>query len=80
MLDRDTMRSIVRVLNRNKKNLKNCEYEFDGITYFIVGIGPEAIKAIKGSDESAKYFRYSQLEGQYLANKLLSCIQQSVLC
>lgn len=64
---------------RNKRLLKNCEYDFDGDIYYIIGIGYESIKAIKNNSKEEKYYRYNHLEGEFLLNRLSKVIGQITL-
>lgn len=72
------LHSIVRTLIRHKDELKDEEYDFDGIKYEITGIGPEAIRA-KQNGQPEKFFRYGTLLGQYLAMKLFKEIPKESL-
>lgn len=63
----------------NKEELKFVEYEVNGNLYYVVGIGPVAIKAIKNDDEEPDFFYYTTTEGQYLLDELVSCLDGCVL-
>lgn len=71
----------IRCINHvdNKEELKNREYNFDGIKYYVVGIGTKSIKAFKGKKDSPDYFWYKNLEGRYLLQKLFEVVQQKTL-
>ena len=73
----------IDVINQylNKKELKYAHYDFDGIDYYIAGIGYEKIKVFKNHAEKPKFIAYSSLEGEYLLEKLYNIIteKQSVL-
>ena len=67
----------IKLINIHKRALKHKEYTFDNITYYILGIGYDAIKAEKNG--RTRYFRYHSLEGQYLLTKLFNIIQEMML-
>lgn len=73
----------IDVINKylNKKELKHAHYDFDGIDYYIAGIGYEKIKVFKNYAEKPKFIPYGSLEGEYLLEKLYNIIteKQSVL-
>ena len=69
----------IRAINFNKKELKLVEYDINGHVYFVIGIGPIAIKAYKDNSKKPKYFGYSTTEGQYILKKLMNVLQQSIL-
>lgn len=69
----------IKAINFNKDNLKLAEYEINGHMYFIVGIGPIAIKAYKDNAENPEFFGYSTTEGQYILKTLMNFVKQSVL-
>ena len=64
---------------KNKEELKWVEYEVNGNVYYVVGIGPNAIKAIKNDDDEPKFFNYLTTEGQYLLKELISTLDSCVL-
>ena len=74
------IRPIIKSVNENKRELKYCEYESTGNTYYVTGIGGKSIKAYKNNNVQEEYFFYNTTEGQRLLNELLSSLEnQTVL-
>ena len=69
----------IDTINERKDNLKGVEYEVNGHQYFVIGIGPIAIKAYKDEEDEAEFFHYFTTEGQYLLRKLVSTLEGCVL-
>lgn len=63
----------------NKKYLKWAEYECDGDVYYVIGIGPFAIKAYKNHSDWWKWYRYSTQEGQTLLQALMNALDNQVI-
>ena len=65
------IKPLIKAVNFHKEDLKRVEYEVNGHVYFVVGIGPIAIQAIKDDAEEPEFFRFLSTEGQVLLNELM---------
>lgn len=73
------MKEEIKAVNFNKDELKLVEYDINGHTYFVIGIGPIAVKAYKDESEKPEFFGYSTTEGHYILKALMNVLQQSIL-
>ena len=73
---RSEIKHLINTVNKreNKKQLKFVEYELNSDTYYVTGIGKDAIKALKNNETRPKFYNYFSLEGQQLLKKIASTI------
>ena len=65
--------------SKNKYELKYVEYDYNGHSYFVIGIGPDAIKVIKDDSKRPKFLHYNETEGQGLLNVLVGSLNGQVI-
>lgn len=73
------IRPLVKQIIKGKSYLKNVEYEMNNHRYFVVGIGPDAIKVYKDDKSEPEFLRYLTTDGQGLLDILVKTLGQSFL-
>lgn len=65
---------------KNKDKLKFAEYECNGNTYYVTGIGGKSIRAYKNNNIREEFFFYNTTEGQFLLKEISTLLKnQTVL-
>lgn len=75
----EELKVMIKLINRNKKELKGLHHLFDDKDLLITGIGYESIQVIENGDSSYKYYRYHQERGKRLCISLANIVTQKVL-
>ena len=76
----EELKVMIKLINRNKKELKGLHHFFDDKDLLITGIGYKSIQVIENGDSSNyKYYRYHQERGKRLCISLANIIQEKVL-
>lgn len=73
---RSEIKHLINTVNNKdiKKKLKFVEYELNSDTYYVTGIGKDAIKAFKNGETRPKFYNYFSIEGQRLLEKMASTV------